>query len=371
MKHKQHFLVLDGMRGIAAIAVVIYHYTQRTDFELFKSATLAVDFFFILSGFVIMYSYGERLRNGMSPYSYTLKRIIRLYPMFIIGIVIGSVILYTKIVSGDHVYDISEFKAGTILNSFFIPYMNNGGSFEHGVMAAPLFIANVSMWSLFYEMLASISFIWLVGRSKLSLLILCALNFIGLLAYGVYGFQDLTPHQLYLVGGWGSENIMDGFFRAMFGFIAGMIIYENLEHLKNTKLYYYLSKIPYPQYFIYLSLIVIFSLHHTLRGFLSLAIIAFFGPVLVYWGAINQLKNSTDIKISTYLGALSYPLYCLHMPVLSAVNLLASEASQPEKEIIAFILSILVSWIFLKYYDEPVRGYLNKISSRFSQKQRA
>src|ERR1700688_1495357 len=83
---------------------------------------LAVDTFFIMSGFVIAYSYGERLRRGMSPWTYLYRRVVRLYPMFIIGLLLGCVVLYYGVYSGEIAYRPTDILRGAALNVFYIPF---------------------------------------------------------------------------------------------------------------------------------------------------------------------------------------------------------------------------------------------------------
>src|SRR5271163_4255127 len=96
---KHRFHALDGMRGVAAIVVMNYHYYLDSHLRCLKNPFLAVDFFFILSGFVISHAYGEKLLNGLAAREYLARRISRLYPMMAIGILLGLPVLYTQTVS--------------------------------------------------------------------------------------------------------------------------------------------------------------------------------------------------------------------------------------------------------------------------------
>ena len=79
------FGTLDGLRGIAALAVVTRHVPDTTFQDLLPGSTLAVDLFFVLSGFVLAHSYTERLRGEMGAIAFMRVRIIRLYPLYILG----------------------------------------------------------------------------------------------------------------------------------------------------------------------------------------------------------------------------------------------------------------------------------------------
>jgi hypothetical protein len=86
------FHLLDGLRGFAAILVVLYHmppYLQR--WFACPNAFLAVDFFFCLSGFIIAYSYEDRILRGMSFRDFCSSRLIRLYPLYFLGSLFGLI----------------------------------------------------------------------------------------------------------------------------------------------------------------------------------------------------------------------------------------------------------------------------------------
>jgi peptidoglycan/LPS O-acetylase OafA/YrhL len=95
----KRFYVLDGMRGVAAICVVVGHIVQAMYLKIFSSG-MAVDMFFILSGFVLAYSYGERLASGLTYGQFVRIRLIRLYPMFLFGLLLGAPVLYACIAAG-------------------------------------------------------------------------------------------------------------------------------------------------------------------------------------------------------------------------------------------------------------------------------
>ena len=94
---RQHFATLDGLRGIAAIVVVIFHDLSPFDLDsLIPHAPLAVDFFFCLSGFVVAYAYEKRLLGTMSFADFVAVRIIRLYPLILAGLLLGAVVFVLR-----------------------------------------------------------------------------------------------------------------------------------------------------------------------------------------------------------------------------------------------------------------------------------
>src|ERR1700750_3327259 len=92
LKTKQHFEILDGLRGVAALAVVTFHFMEIVFSDYSKNfighGFLAVDFFFCLSGFVIAYAYDDRI-GKMGLLEFFKSRAIRLHPLVILGSVLG------------------------------------------------------------------------------------------------------------------------------------------------------------------------------------------------------------------------------------------------------------------------------------------
>src|ERR1700676_1910725 len=97
LSERQHFATLDGLRGVAAIVVLASHCINVFGFSwLIPHAGQAVDFFFCLSGFVIGYSYEKRLLGTMSFPEFVVVRIIRLYPLILVGLLLGSTVFIAK-----------------------------------------------------------------------------------------------------------------------------------------------------------------------------------------------------------------------------------------------------------------------------------
>lgn len=123
---KPHYNILDGLRGIAAITVVCFHLfeafaTSHLDQKI-NHGYLAVDFFFILSGFVVGYAYDDRWKT-MKTMDFIKRRVIRLQPMVVMGALIGGATFYLQ---GCPVWDVTVVTVGalliaTLLNAFLIP----------------------------------------------------------------------------------------------------------------------------------------------------------------------------------------------------------------------------------------------------------
>ena len=209
----RRYEVLDGMRGIAAIIVMIYHWYVHSVSVINKNAYIAVDFFFILSGFVIMHAYGARLMNGMSSMNYIWRRLIRLYPMAIIGILLGAVSFELFCAAGLCTYHSRSIIAAVINNLVFVPYLNTYAvSWSAGAPSAgQLFPENGALWSVFFEAVASLAFIGLVRLSRPSLMRLTKSCFALVIACGAYYAFVSYRQSLEFGTGWSTPTLLGGF----------------------------------------------------------------------------------------------------------------------------------------------------------------
>src|ERR1700710_2350874 len=98
LQTKSHYEILDGLRGVASLLVVAFHVFETFNGgsrfkQIINHGYLAVDFFFLLSGFVVAYAYDDRW-GKMSQWEFYKRRLIRLQPMVIMGSIIGAALFY-------------------------------------------------------------------------------------------------------------------------------------------------------------------------------------------------------------------------------------------------------------------------------------
>ena len=159
---KPHYNILDGLRGVAALTVICFHLfeayaTSHLDQKI-NHGYLAVDFFFILSGFVVGYAYDDRWKT-MTTKEFIRRRFIRLHPMVAAGAIIGAVMFYFQ---GCSAWDVSKVSVtmllvATLLNVCLIPA---APGFEiRGV--GEMYPLNGPSWSLFFEYIGNILYAFL------------------------------------------------------------------------------------------------------------------------------------------------------------------------------------------------------------------
>jgi len=155
---KQKFSVLDGMRGIAALFVLTRHTGNFWGVWLFKSY-LAVDLFFILSGFVIAHAYDQKLQSGqISNKQFVLIRIIRLAPVYLLALLLATTVSASVGAVDGHAHTVSQILISALFSAFFLPsYMPGSAAFF------PLIGPS---WSLFFELIAN--FLYAAFRSRLT-----------------------------------------------------------------------------------------------------------------------------------------------------------------------------------------------------------
>src|ERR1700759_2092821 len=145
------FITLDGLRGLAALAVAVRHapflWEIGTPTVIFYESYLAVDFFFVLSGFVLSFAYGNRIQNGMKFQEFLRVRLIRLFPLYALAFVISLVAATAKLFIGK--VGISEFIVHVALAAFLIPLFSS---------TTPFFPLNGPAWSIFLEIIANCAF---------------------------------------------------------------------------------------------------------------------------------------------------------------------------------------------------------------------
>lgn len=208
---------LDLVRGLAAIVVLIYH----VDFmfglrgQLMPGGYLAVDLFFILSGFVIAYNYEASLATRkIGLFQLAVRRFGRLYPLYALTMFVGWGVMTARYYSLQGYLDTDRLALAAVLNAFVLPTLNG----PYGSLT--LFPFNAASWSIFYEIVTNILFaLWLAFFSTRLLIVLWVLTGLVLAAaIGSYGSVDV---------GWGSSTFLAAFPRVVFSFLTGMLIFRS------------------------------------------------------------------------------------------------------------------------------------------------
>jgi peptidoglycan/LPS O-acetylase OafA/YrhL len=344
LQSKNHYHILDGLRGIAALSVVVFHYLEWIYPDFTKSfighGFLAVDFFFCLSGFVIAYAYDSRFPL-MGTRAFFASRLIRLHPLVVAGTVIGLVGLLINPFDHTEAYSISTLALIFVSSLLLIPLpiMEERGF--------NLFGLNAPSWSLFWEYIANILYAFILvrlSRRVLGILLLQAAAGIIWVSYRVGN----------LLGGWNGTTFWDGGIRMAYSFLAGLFIFRSGWIIKNRLGFIVLS----------LLLASAFMTSGIAKNGLveSLLVLVYF-PLLVSLGAGSTLSGSLQ-KLCVFLGKISYPLYMTHYAFIWWFGNYYT-TQNPSREQLLWVIGIgtvamvFFAWLVMFFYDEPLRNFLN------------
>lgn len=357
---RPHYIALDGLRGVAALIVLAYHLfesfaTSQVD-QIVNHGYLAVDFFFVLSGFVVGFAYDDRFKKQrISNKEFVKRRLIRLQPMVVMGALIGGICFYFAEFEGWDVKSVSitALLWATLLNMLLIPVTPKYEIRGNGEMY-PL---NGPSWSLFFEYIGNLVYMWFLRKLSTKALTF----FVGIMAASITYYAIWGPFGGIGVG-WTIDvpNMIGGSLRILFSFSAGLLISRKFKPL-NIKGGFWIAS---------LILIVVHGIpriggyeHFWMNGLYEMFCLLIVFPFLVILGASDQSKSGTTKSISKFLGDLSYPLYLVHYPFLYLylsyvkVHNLTFQESLPQAALFYFG-SIVVGILALKLYDEPLRKWL-------------
>lgn len=335
MEAKRHFPALDALRGVAAIGVMTFH----DGYGWSRSGYLAVDMFFLLSGFVIALSYEQRLRERMTFAEFMGRRLIRLYPMILLGC-IGGLIAY--IVN-------SHYNANYIGEAEVAPLFLSSMALVPQIHSSPLgietFPLNTALWSLFFELFANITYALGLFRWRSSVLAILVLLSLG----AVVAAGSLGGNQ--------APNFWAGFPRVGFGFFGGVLLYRLYAAYPMAK--WRLGALP-----LLVMLVLLLSIPIRLPMITLVPIFAVFA-VIILAGATAEV-TARMAAIGKLLGEISYPLYALHLPLFTLTVVCCGQAlhgfdkRDPLFVALSSIAILVVSYAVLKGFDEPVRKRLTR-----------
>ena len=364
---KPHYELLDGLRGVAALVVIWYHVfegfaTSPVD-QRFNHGYLAVDFFFILSGFVVGYAYDDRWkRRTLSFGGFVKRRLIRLHPMVVLGAVLGAV---TFCIQGRVQWDgtpvaFSSVLLALLLSLFLIPALPGSGPEVRG--NGEMYPLNGPTWSLFFEYIGNLLYALFLRRLPTRWLAgFVTLTGIGLAAYAV-GNGSGYGH---LGVGWtlAGNNLPGGLLRLSFAFPMGLLLSRLFRPVAVRGAFWICS----------LTVVALLCVPYVgdgtaqwMNGLYDAASVLLLFPLLVWLGASGRASDRGTAGLCKFLGDISYPVYVIHYPFMylfyawlwSGERIPFAQAWPVAAGI--FAGSILLAWGALKCYDEPVRRWLTR-----------
>lgn len=363
LSSKPHYEILDGLRGVAAAMVVAFHLLEAHSGgnhlnQIINHGYLAVDFFFMLSGFVIGYAYDDRW-NRMSMGTFFKRRLIRLQPMVVMGSIVGAALFWFQkapCYPAMEGVSVGALLLVMLLGCTLLP-LPLKWDIRGWMEMHPL---NGPSWSLYYEYIGNILYALFIRKfSKTALTVLVAIA----ACFTVH--RCLTAPAGDIVGGWALnwEQQYVGLVRLMYPFFGGLLL-SRLGWLIRIR----------KNAFGWCSLMIVVVLSvpriggedgYWMNGLYEAFCIICIFPVIVSMGAGGRITGRRSAAVCKFLGDISYPVYITHYPLVYiytawAFNRQATLAEGLPYMLLTFVGAFALAYACLKLYDLPVRKWLTE-----------
>ena len=344
----RRYFALDGMRGVAAAAVILVHTSSSIapSWSGPRFGFLAVDLFFLLSGFVLAYGYDRAFARGMTAIRFMRKRFVRLYPLFALGLICGLGLRVVPAIrdattTGGAMTGHEMIISG-LFNAFMLPAPN-------GANSRFVFPADLPAWSLFLELwVANLLFacFWKRLQGRTLVVFIGVMALLGLASEAMFHTWNVGPI-------W--SNFVGGFVRVGFSFAVGVALAR--VHAARP------PGLPVPCWFIWGALLALLfaPLSHGAGHAYELVCVFALFPCLIYFGAEGVERRPW---LGAALGEASYAAYTLHIPLLSLLCYLAPAAVAHPSPLygIGFALAVMLLALPVSYfYDKPAQKALRRI----------
>jgi peptidoglycan/LPS O-acetylase OafA/YrhL len=345
---------LDAMRGLLCMLIVYWHASTLPHIEPHLSMNVTVDLFFVLSGFVVAYAYADRMPQ-LGGWRLILIRVIRLYPLFLLGFVI-SIIAALLIGRGNGP---GQSLLDLWPNAFMLPLPPDATQWApfDVVFFYPL---NLPGWSLTAEMLINVVFAVLWAKFRLGI---APLSIMVAIAAAVMIAMSFSYGHLDLGWGWGPGwTIAPGLpARVAFGFPVGVLLY---------RLYARGVRAPRVSGLLLLALLAASVLlvrpSDAFRPYWDVFYVIALCPLFVWFGA-----SAVNGRLGRWLGVVSarvtFAVYAIHFPIAWFLKHWVREWGGPvtPDDYLWFfglvtVVSVLASWAADAFYDQPVRRFLTR-----------
>jgi peptidoglycan/LPS O-acetylase OafA/YrhL len=338
------YALLDALRGVAAIGVMFFHFGSMANAPIIvPHGYLAVDFFFVLSGFVVAHAYTERM-DSLGWSRFFVLRIKRLLPMSIFGVLLGTAYLLVRLHFHPEMSDdLPHLLAGCGLNLFLIPKLWRGRATGHS-----MFPSNLVLWTLLLELMINLLWAkWFVRQSNRALMATASLGGLILVLFAWHmGTSGV---------GWNFSTFPGGVGRVTFGFFAGVLLWRFRPHARIPAVLGWSSAV---------ALIAILCLP-ICPWWVEILVVFLVFPTLVHFAA--NVRTS-DQPVYRWLGDVSYPLYAIHGPLVTAmatsISLRHFGAKVGLSSYLVCIPIVPLAYLVGRLYDVPIRSWLAKMPAQ-------
>jgi peptidoglycan/LPS O-acetylase OafA/YrhL len=362
------FRALESWRGICAMAVALFHFSGVSHiYALVRHGGLGVEFFFVLSGFVMMHAYGHRLGDSVAAKKFVIRRFGRLYPLHLSMLLVMVVLETIKLAISTQLNIQSGEPPFSGTNS--LPALAANLVLLNGVGLTKEFTWNGPSWSISAEFVAYFLFM------SICLMGFRVFRFISIVIILAAATAALKLSYSIISGG--------GLLICLFGFFLGTQVNLFFRFVNRRKF-------TFPAWVEWLALIgiiAVFGAEPAINPIVASLVFAF--AVFVFAFESGKISQMLITRVPLHLGVISYSIYLVHFPIITAMNggaralqgllhwkifglspdgrllLVGSGPWEMDLFLILFIAIVLISaTITYRYVEEPCRNFFNKLSSK-------
>lgn len=359
------FAALDSWRGICACSVVLFHLNAATHFhQWLNRGYVAVDFFFVLSGFVIASAYGDRIHTGPDLARFSVRRVGRLYPLHLVILLTYLALEGVRVAMGGK----APFSGERSWPAFFadLALVQGFGRFDLS-WNAPAWSISIELWTNFaFALLA----IWLGRRLTWGMAGLAAVISVALMA----------PLPLAWRGP--EADILGGVFQCMAEFFAGATAFSIFAWARGRDW----APPGWLEWPALTGVVAVFAFAPDAEFPISAA--AFLAVVTIFAFEAGPISRALKLRPALRLGEISYSIYLTHSLYTLAAYILVGVAGRrlgqtwvqyvDERDLLVLggpwamdlvalaCLAVVVasSIVTYRYVEDPARIAFNRLSNR-------
>jgi len=341
---RRSFQTLDGLRGVGAFLVVMRHVPALFGPLRVPESFLAVDLFYLVSGFVVAHAYGERLARGGFFGGFVKTRIIRLYPLYLVGLVVGVITAIASMAADPHGFwtpgKIAECVATGLLMIPRFPGLESNGTTLNG-----------PIWTLLYELVANFVYAGAIRLMKTGVLI-------GIVVVCGAGIVFAELHYGTLDVGYNLTDQWAALTRVGFSFFAGVLIYRWLGTRE--------VKSPLAAWACVLVLGAALAIHvpDDFVPYYEIGMVLAGMPLLAIAAARFE-PDAVSGRLFSFVGLISYGIYIVHQPLGNLAVMELHRVMRIPGDLRGLVFGavfmaflVALTWALDTFYDAPVRKVL-------------
>ena len=345
-----HLPIFDGLRGVAALAVALYHIPGFTGRAMVPHAYLAVDMFFCMSGFLLWRVYADRLRGGMTTAEFMIRRLIRLYPLYLLSGLACFAYLLMFHAGGIGRMDVQAYAANLLL----VPLP------KEWTAQAAIYPLNFAAWSILVELGLSLLFavILPIIAAPRHLAIVIAGSAMALVISGVhYSGLNLGDSLIGFPG---------GIARGLFSFFVGVAVARIAPELDRSPHGNRWNGSSFFVLMVLLLTLLILNVTGIACLFYDLGIVMIVFPAMVLMAARREIAGP-ERSMAHALGGASYAVYIFQAPFAAFAAVMLNGLGMHPAPWLGFALVAALFWfgsVINRHVDGPVRKWLIEACNR-------